>query len=156
MVAVTGNSMGWYSALACAGALTPMNGVRGGQHHGHPDAAKLIGGQIWSIPLWTRTGRTPPAQSHPELLAMVAEIGSTQSGHVPCACPSTLAECWCLAGMTAGLAAFEAAVPPVQGRFPMRLANHAAFIRPCRPRFAAEGARAACRRALFHQPPNCR
>ena len=44
-----------------------------------------------------------------------------------------------LAGDEAGLAAFEAAVPPVQGRFPMRLANHAAFHTPLQAPVAEAG-----------------
>ena len=34
IVAVTGNSMGWYTALACGGALAPERGLGARQHHG--------------------------------------------------------------------------------------------------------------------------
>ena len=44
-----------------------------------------------------------------------------------------------LAGDETGLAAFEAAVSPVRGRFPMRLANHAAFHTPLQAPFAEAG-----------------
>jgi acyl transferase domain-containing protein len=56
-----------------------------------------------------------------------------------------------LAGNEAGLAAFEAAVPPVEGRFPMRLGNHAAFHTPLQAPVAALG-RAALPETLFNRP----
>ena len=46
-----------------------------------------------------------------------------------------------LAGNEAGLTAFEAAVPVVNERFPMRLANHAAFHTRLQVPVAAEGRR---------------
>ena len=60
-----------------------------------------------------------------ELLALVAGIHAPPERHL--ALSIDLGGMLVLAGDAAGLAAFEAAVPPVQGRFPMRLANHAAF-----------------------------
>src|SRR3546814_6296375 len=60
-----------------------------------------------------------------ELLDLMAEIGARE-GHVLCL-SIDLGGMLVLAGNEAGLAAFEAAVPPLQGRFPMRLANHAGF-----------------------------
>jgi [acyl-carrier-protein] S-malonyltransferase len=56
-----------------------------------------------------------------------------------------------IAGNEAGLKAFEAAVPPVQGRFPLRLGNHAAFHTALQAPVAAKG-RAALPESLFTQP----
>lgn len=46
VVAVTGNSMGWYSALAVAGALTAENGFRVVNTMGTLMQENLIGGQL--------------------------------------------------------------------------------------------------------------
>ena len=51
----------------------------------------------------------------------------------------------------AARAAFEAAVPVVQGRFPMRLANHAGFHSAMQAPVAAEG-RAKLPASMFTQP----
>jgi acyl transferase domain-containing protein len=56
-----------------------------------------------------------------------------------------------LAGNEAGLKAFESAVPPVQGRFPMRLANHAAFHSSLQAPVAERG-RVRLQPSLFGQP----
>ena len=46
LVAVTGNSMGWYSALACAGALSPEAGFEVVNTMGRLMQERLIGGQL--------------------------------------------------------------------------------------------------------------
>ena len=56
-----------------------------------------------------------------------------------------------LAGNEAGLSAFEKAVPLLQGRFPMRLANHAAFHTALQAP-VAEAGRARLSPVLFVQP----
>ncbi|MEY8838418.1 ACP S-malonyltransferase, partial [Cribrihabitans sp. XS_ASV171] len=56
-----------------------------------------------------------------------------------------------LAGDAAGLDAFEAEMPVVQDRFPMRLANHAAFHTALQSPVAKEG-RARLGADLFSQP----
>jgi len=56
-----------------------------------------------------------------------------------------------LAGNEAGLAAFEATVPPLQGRFPLRLANHAAFHTALQAP-VAEAGRARLAASLFSAP----
>jgi acyl transferase domain-containing protein len=84
-----------------------------------------------------------------ELLELVAQIGG-RAGHV-LGLSIDLGGMLVLAGNEAGLAAFEAAVPPVQGRFPMRLANHAGFHTALQEPVAAAG-RAALSPALFGQP----
>ena len=123
VVAVTGNSMGWYSALACAGALSPVGGFEVVNTMGTLMQEHLIGGQL-IYPFTGEDWRDDPARKA-ELLALVAEIDG-RADHV-LALSIDLGGMLVLAGNEAGLAAFEAAVPPAQGRFPMRLANHAAF-----------------------------
>jgi [acyl-carrier-protein] S-malonyltransferase len=55
------------------------------------------------------------------------------------------------AGDEAALAAAEEALPPVQGRFPLRLANHAAFHCPLQAPVAQKG-RNALSVSLFSRP----
>jgi [acyl-carrier-protein] S-malonyltransferase len=147
IVAVTGNSMGWYSALACAGALSIMDGFRVVNTMGTLMQEALIGGQL-VYPFMGEDWRDVPSR-RAELLALVAEIG-TRPGH-ELALSIDLGGMLVLAGNDAGLAAFEAAVPPVQGRFPLRLGNHAAFHTALQAPVAAKG-RAALPETLFAQP----
>lgn len=74
VVAVTGNSMGWYSALACAGALTAEAGFEVVNTMGTLMQEALIGGQIIH-PFMGDDWHPNPARKA-ELLALVAEIGA--------------------------------------------------------------------------------
>jgi len=46
IIGVTGNSMGWYTALACAGAMDPMSGFKIANTMGTLMQEQLIGGQL--------------------------------------------------------------------------------------------------------------
>lgn len=146
VVAVTGNSMGWYSALACAGALSPMDGFTVVNTMGTLMQEALIGGQL-VYPVMGDDWVDAPAR-RAELLALIDQIGDRR-GH-ELALSIDLGGMLVLAGNEAGLAAFEAAVP-VQGRFPLRLGNHAAFHTSLQAPVAAKG-RAALPKSLFSQP----
>ena len=147
IVAVTGNSMGWYSALACAGALSAENGFAVVNTMGTLMQEALIGGQL-VYPFMDDDWKAS-ATRKTELLALVREIGSRQDAVLTLSID--LGGMLVLAGNEAGLAAFEAAVPPVQGRFPMRLANHAAFHSHLQAPVAEKG-RAALAPELFSGP----
>ncbi len=147
IVAVTGNSMGWYSALACGGALSPENGFRVANTMGTLMQKALIGGQL--IYPWVDENWKPRRDRKAGLLALVRDIGQ-RPGH-SLFLSIDLGGMLVLAGDEAGLAAFEAAVEPVQRRFPMRLGNHAAFHTPLQAPVAQQG-RALLSPALFGQP----
>lgn len=147
VVAVTGNSMGWYSALACGGALSPEAGFHVVNTMGTLMQDALIGGQI--IHPFMAEDWTPNPARKAELLSLVADIDA-RPGHV-LGLSIDLGGMLVLAGNDAGLAAFEAAVPPEQGRFPMRLANHAAFHTALQAPIAEAG-RARLAQDLFGQP----
>ncbi len=117
IVAVTGNSMGWYIALAAAGAVTPEAGLTIVNTMGTLMQEKLIGGQT-IYPYVDDDWRALPGK-RAELLALAAEHGAALS--------IDLGGMLVLAGDAAALKALEAALPPLQGRYPMRLPNHAAF-----------------------------
>ncbi|MCX8509012.1 MAG: ACP S-malonyltransferase [Rhodobacteraceae bacterium] len=147
VVAVTGNSMGWYSTLACGGALTAEAGFEVVNTMGTLMQESLIGGQVL-YPFVSEDWQNDPAQKA-GLLALMVEITS-RPGH-ELSLSIDLGGMLVLAGNDAGLKAFEASVPPLQGRFPMRLQNHAAFHSPLQAPVAALG-RARLSPRLFGQP----
>ncbi|MEM8774029.1 MAG: ACP S-malonyltransferase [Pseudomonadota bacterium] len=121
VVAVTGNSMGWYSALACGGALSPQNGFRVSNTMGTLMQEAMIGGQLiypWMDEDWIASPTRKAA-----LLETIEEINT----HATLTLSIDLGGMLVLAGDEAGMKAFEAAVEPTQDRFPVRLANHAGF-----------------------------
>ena len=147
VVAVTGNSMGWYIALAAAGALSPENGFRVVNTMGTLMQTHLIGGQL-VYPFTGDDWRDDPTRKA-EFLAEVARINALPEHDL--ALSIDLGGMLVLAGNEAGLRAFEAAQPVVQERFPMRLANHAAFHTRLQAPVAQEGRR-QLPATLFTQP----
>ena len=147
VVAVTGNSMGWYSALACAGALSSVDGFHVVDTMGALMQDALIGGQL-IYPFVGEDWRNDPARKA-ELLALVSDIDGRANHRL--ALSIDLGGMLVLAGDEAGLKAFETAAPPLQERFPMRLGNHAAFHTDLQAP-VAEAARAGLAPELFAQP----
>jgi malonyl CoA-acyl carrier protein transacylase len=135
IVAVTGNSMGWYSALACAGAVNAETGFDIANTMGTLMQDAMIGGQL-IYPFMSDDWR-PDTARKAELLALSDEIDQRDKHEL--ALSIDLGGMLVLAGNEAGLKAFEAAAPTVQGRFPMRLANHAAFHTALQEPVAAQG-----------------
>lgn len=123
IVGVTGNSMGWYIALACAGVLGPLDGLNLVNTMGTLMQEHLIGGQL--IYPFVDENWQPIAGKRAELEARTAAIDA-RAGH-DLALSIDLGGMLVLAGNDKGLAAFEAEMPVTQERFPMRLQNHAAF-----------------------------
>ncbi len=122
VVAVTGNSMGWYSTLACAGALDADQGFALVNTMGQMMQGSLIGGQL----VYPITGADwrPDPEKRADVLKLVRQIDATSDHDL--ALSIDLGGMLVLAGNEAGLDAFIAKVEP-QDRFPLRLANHAAF-----------------------------
>nr|WP_309502824.1 ACP S-malonyltransferase [uncultured Roseovarius sp.] len=147
VVAITGNSMGWYTALAAGGALSLENGLRVAGTMGKLMQDAMIGGQL--IYPCTRDDWAPDPARRAALMELVQEIDA-QDGPV-LRLSIDLGGMLVLAGNDAGLAAFEQAVPRVQDRFPLRLPGHAAFHTDLQEPVAAAG-RAALGDDLF-QPP---
>ncbi|WP_136656582.1 ACP S-malonyltransferase [Nitratireductor sp. XY-223] len=147
IVAVTGNSMGWYIALACAGALSAENGMHVVNTMGTLMQESLIGGQT-VYPIVDDEWHEIPAKRS-EILSLVEEIGSRAECSVDLSID--LGGMLVLAGNEAGLSALEAALPRVGDRFPMRLANHAAFHTPLQQPVAEKG-RALLPVDLLSQP----
>jgi len=122
VVAVTGNSMGWYIALAVSGALTVPDGFHLTDTMGSLMHAHLIGGQL-VYPCWGEDWAPDPMRKS-DVLAQIAEIDA-RADHV-LGLSIDLGGMIVVAGDATGLAAFSAAVPPI-GRFPLRLPQHSGF-----------------------------
>jgi len=136
IVAVTGNSMGWYTALAAAGAVSPLAGLQIVNTMGNLMHRHMIGGQ--TIYPFVDENWQPIPKRRQELIARIAEIDASD-GHALCV-SICLGGQLVLAGNEAGLSAFEASVPKLEARYPMRLPNHAAFHCHLQAPVAKEGA----------------
>lgn len=147
VVAVTGNSMGWYSALACGGAVTPENGFTISNTMGTLMQDALIGGQL-VYPFMGDDWLDDPRRKA-EITALVHTIDA-RAGH-RLDLSIDLGGMLVLAGDEAGLAAFEKEADNIDGRFPMRLGNHAAFHTNLQEPVAEQG-RTALGLELFGQP----
>lgn len=140
VVAVTGNSMGWYGALAVAGALSEADGFRLANGMGGLMAREGAGGQV-VYPVMGDDWRPDPDR-RAAVLAAAAGAGVHLS--------IDLGGMLVMAGAEAALAGFEGLVPKA-GQFPLRLPGHAAFHTPLVAPVAAQG-RAAFGGLGWRQP----
>ena len=147
IVAVTGNSMGWYTALACAGALDAEAGlalVNTMALYMHEASA---GGQaIWS--LVDEDWRPIPGR-RAALLEAIAGIHG--AGGAELYVSIELGGMLVLAGNKAGLEAMTERAPKGPGRFPLALPGHAGFHSPMQAPVSAR-AKASIASASFHAP----
>lgn len=147
VVAVTGNSMGWYTALACAGAVGEEAGFSIIDAMGEHSQRGLPGGQIL-IQLVDEDWRPVPGLRE-RILDLVAAIAARPG----CALYLSieLGGMVVLAGNEEGLAALLAEAPPIPGREPMRLANHGPFHTPLMQE-SSDRATASLDAGWFHAP----
>ena len=120
VVAVCGNSMGWYTALACAGAVSPEHGFAIADAMGLNSGTGEPGGQV----LLTLAGddwRPDPALRG-EVERVLAQSGVFRS--------IELGGMLLVAGGERELDALLAVLPPMPGRPPLRLAGHGPFHTP--------------------------
>jgi len=142
IVAVTGNSMGWYIALACGGALDPMGGFEVINTMGTLMQDSLIGGQLL-YPLVDEDWVEIPGKGA-ELLSLTEDI---QNLYVSIFLGGLIV----FAGDEAALSKAEQRLEPVQDRFPMRLQNHAGFHSPLQSSISMRG-KISLLPELFRQP----
>ena len=147
IIGITGNSMGWYIALACAGALDEAGGFELVNTMGTLMSQHMIGGQV-IYPVVDDDWRDISGQRS-AIEARMAEIDA-RPGHV-LALSIDLGGMLVLAGNEAGLEAFAADMPVVEGRFPLRLPGHAGFHTQLQEPVASQ-ARQLLGLELFHQP----
>jgi acyl transferase domain-containing protein len=126
IAAVTGNSMGWYTTLAVAGAVGAEEGFRIVDAMGENSQAGEPGGQVL-ITLVDEQWYEPPGLRD-TVLALAEAIGSRPGSalHVSI----ELGGMTVFAGNEAGLQALVAEAPAGPGREPLRLVNHGPFHTP--------------------------
>jgi malonyl CoA-acyl carrier protein transacylase len=126
VVAVTGNSMGWYIALAVAGALPPEQAIELINTMGSMMTKGVIGGQM-IYPIINEDWQIDRQQEEQVMQYLAqANLGTDCEVHVSIKLGGYLV----FGGNKPGLKALEALLPVVQDRYPMNLFNHAAFHTP--------------------------
>lgn len=123
IVAVTGNSMGWYSALACASAVSGDDGFAIADAMGVNSQSHGPGGQL-VVTIVDEDWREVPGLRQ-SLLTLCAAI-SARSGHFV-ALSIDLGGMLVLAGNDLGMKALAAELPATPGRPPLPLAGHGPF-----------------------------
>ena len=126
VAAVTGNSMGWYTALAVGGAVGAEQGFRIIDAMGENSQAGQAGGQVLLTVVDDEWRELPGLRE--QVLALAGSI-DTRNG---CSLYVSieLGGMIVFAGNEAGLAALLAEVPPTPAREPLRLVNHGPFHTP--------------------------
>lgn len=147
IVAVTGNSLGWYIALAAGGAASAQDGMRivntmGTFMHEHG-----TGGQI--LYPFVDENWQPIPDEEARLKGLIQSI-NTQPEH-SLALSIHLGGMLVVAGNDVALAAFEQATSDHPERKPLRLPNHAAFHTSLMQDVAAMG-QASLPQSLFTDP----
>jgi len=144
VVAVTGNSMGWYTALACAGAVSGEHGFAIADAMGRNSQRHAPGGQAVLV-LADEHWRVDPG------LARAVETACAQAGVLP---SIRLGGMLVVAGPEAALDALDAALKelgPAMPRAPLRLAGHGPFHTPLMQQ-SADAARASLAPEWFGAP----
>lgn len=141
IIGVTGNSMGWYTALACSGALTADDGFRIVNTMGTIMQDNLVGGQLL-YPFVDENWQAIPNKKA-ELERLTSEIDGLYISIY-------LGGMIVFAGTDEAIETLEKRLP-AQGRFPMRLMNHAGFHSELQNTNSARG-KEALPVSLFRQP----
>jgi len=127
VVAVVGNSLGWYTALHVAGALPFSDGLRIVEATGGDQATHGVGGQLIH-PLTDDAWR--PAPELRAALGAALDLGRAQGFAEPSV---LLGGAMVVAGDKAGLSAVRGALPRTERSgtaYPLTLAGHSAFHTP--------------------------
>ena len=147
IAAVTGNSMGWYTALACAGAVSPEHGFEIVDAMGENSQAGEPGGQVL-ITLVDEDWREVPGLRE-TLLGLVDRLNSSSANELHLSID--LGGMMVFAGNDTGLEALIAEAPPTPAREPLRLVNHGPFHSPLM-KASSDRARACLPASWFASP----
>ncbi len=126
VVAVTGNSMGWYLALRCAGALDEKNAFDVVNTMGSMMRTGIVGGQV-IYPVVDENWCHDPVRAK-SLLDALNSIN--QSGEGKVFESIRLGGYAVIGGDEAGIKKILKLLPQVEEKYPFRLVNHAAFHTP--------------------------
>ncbi|WP_425409021.1 ACP S-malonyltransferase [Hyphococcus sp.] len=124
IVAVCGNSLGWYLTLAAAGAANRENAIRIIDTMGSLMQAEGIGGQL-IYPFVDENWIS--SEANRKRIGEALHAGRTAGAAY---LSIRLGGMAILAGDDAGMTAMEKTLPQAEGRYPFRLARHAAFHTP--------------------------
>jgi malonyl CoA-acyl carrier protein transacylase len=147
VVAVTGNSMGWYIALAAAGALNPQSAIELINTMGSMMTSGLIGGQMiypiiddnWVVDQQAIDTCQQALEAVNNSDGCEVYVSIKLGGYVV------------FGGNKKGLKGLEEFLPKVQDRYPMNLFNHAAFHTPLLDEISHK-AKSMLPKALFNAP----
>ncbi|WP_411818332.1 ACP S-malonyltransferase [Hyphococcus sp. DH-69] len=145
ITAVCGNSLGWYLTLAAANALPPANAIRLVDTMGALMEKEGVGGQL-IYPFVDEQWK--PSKANEKAIGEALHAGRTE-GHAYLSI--RLGGMAVLAGDEAGMSAMEKALPQAEGRYPFRLARHAAFHTPLLDH-VSKAAFSHLGKDLFHAP----
>ena len=126
VAAVTGNSMGWYTTLACGGAVDAEHGFGIVDAMGRNSQAGEPGGQVLLTLIDEQWQPVPGLRE--SLLGLVEAIDRRPDASLYLSID--LGGMLVFAGNEAGLATLLAEAPPTPGREPLRLVNHGPFHTP--------------------------
>ncbi len=135
IAAITGNSMGWYIALACAGAADAGGGLEIVNTMGTLMQETLIGGQL-IYPLVDENWQEIEGRRE-DLMEKMAAVNENAPGSLYISIE--LGGLLVFAGINDALDRFADMLVPEQARYPMRLQNHAAFHTPLQQPVAETG-----------------
>ncbi|MEO1240782.1 MAG: ACP S-malonyltransferase [Pseudomonadota bacterium] len=124
VIAVCGNSLGWYLTLAAAGALSPANAIRLVDTMGALMEKEGVGGQL-VYPFVDADWRESAANQ--KAIGNALHDGRTEGKAY---LSIRLGGMAVLAGDDAGMSAMEKSLPVAEDRYPFRLARHSAFHTP--------------------------
>ena len=145
IAAVCGNSLGWYLTLAAASAVNAANAIRLVDTMGALMEENGVGGQL-IYPFvgedWRQSAENTKA------IGEALHAGKTDGEAF---LSIRLGGMAVLAGDDAGMAAMEKSLPPAEGRYPFRLARHAAFHTPLLEH-VSQAAFSALPPDIFHAP----
>ena len=126
IVAVTGNSMGWYIALAVAQALTHENATKLINTMGSMMTNGVIGGQMF-YPIVDSDWTLDPEREN-RILAAIVDINQDPTAELYISIK--LGGYLVIAGNEQGMTRLQKTLPIIDDKYPMRLFNHAAFHSP--------------------------
>jgi malonyl CoA-acyl carrier protein transacylase len=126
VVAVTGNSIGWYTTLACAGAVDLGHGFAIIDAMGENSQAGEPGGQVLLSLVDEQWHEAPGLRD--ALIALVGDINRRRGTDLYVSID--LGGMMVFAGSDAGLDFLLAEAPPLPGREPLKLVNHGPFHSP--------------------------
>ena len=147
ILAVTGNSLGWYIALAAGGGADPFGGMKIVNTMGNFMHAHGTGGQV--LMSFVDENWQPIPDEEERLHSLIATIDAQPEHRL--ALSIHLGGMLVVAGNEAGLKAFEQATNADDTRKPLRLPNHAAFHTPEMQEVAQMG-QDALPQSLFTDP----